>query len=91
MSKLPIDALQDIDNSTKQLMIFLELAKAGIIIFDMSNPLQKDYLDMIVAKAASFNPEDYKDQPDFIRITAENNHMIYCLIVNEITKHIKQS
>lgn len=91
MSKLPVDALQDIDNSTKQLMIFLELAKAGVIVFDMTNSLHKQYLDMIIAKAASFNPDTYKDQPDFIRITAENNNMIYCLIVNEITKHIKQS
>lgn len=91
MSKFPIDALQDVDNSTKQLFIFLELAKAGVVVFNMTNPLHKSYMDMFIAKAASFNPEDYKDQPDFIRITAENNHMIYCLIVNEITKHIKQS
>ena len=84
---LPTSVLNGIDTSTKQLAIFYELAKAGIIKFDLNNPIHKGYYEAFIKKAISYKKEDYENESEFIQLTAENNHMMYCLIINQLVKY----
>lgn len=70
--------------STNQLLWFYELAKLGIIKFDINNPNHADILESFVNLVANYNEEDYKDEPLCIQLERKNKFDIYRMIVVEL-------
>ena len=76
--------MNETEQSIKQLLLFYELTKIGVVKFDMSNPEHAKILESFVNMVASYNEDDYKNDPLSIQIERKNRVDIYRMIIVQL-------
>ena len=76
--------MNETEQSIKQLLLFYELTKIGVVKFDMSNPDHSKILESFVNMVASYNEDDYKNDLLSIQIERKNRVDIYRMIIVQL-------
>lgn len=82
------DFVKSNDTSTKQLVFFYELAKLGVIRFDLTNPTHAKILEGFIDIVTSYDESKYENESEITKLEKANRHKLYYLIVIQLLSHI---
>lgn len=79
------DIINSVDVATRQRLFFYELAKLGVVKFDLSNEIHSKVLTQIVDSVTKgFDEANYSNEPEEIQIELKNKNSLDLLIVQQL-------
>ena len=81
--------IENTDVATRQVLFFYELVKAGVVKFNLKNEEHIKILTQIIDKANDYKEEDYKDEPEVVRMEMKSRHELLYLISIQLLKCVE--